>query len=394
MIRILIVLILMIGFTNPFSYGNRFLTVMLIPLCFLNIKKLLKYLDFNFFLILIFSISYFLFSLSHYYIDETLMGAIMDIILFPLMYLTGKYLFDNKDENIKSNLFLKISISYGIVVLYSVLEQIILYGFSEGIRSMYIIWNRNELFSATNLAGYLVLYTTYLSSYFNVDFSNKTEKKSIIIMSILFVLNVICMLRLGSRTLIVTTILSLLFSLLFFNKRKPIFIGLFFVILFLLISYFMLNNELDVFSFFRDRMESEDAGVGSAGGRTQRWDRALELMSEYPWGWEYELTGHMHNLWLDVYRRAGIVSFSLLLILTILTFSKFLKFFRKNIRNTTFFKSNICNIYMVIFLILSVEPVLEGYKLVFALYCFLNGIIVIELNKNKNENIISQRNLS
>lgn len=351
MIRILIVLILMIGFTNPFSYGNRFLTVMLIPLCFLNIKKLLKYLDFNFFLILIFSISYFLFSLSHYYIDETLMGAIMDIILFPLMYLTGKYLFDNKDENIKSNLFLKISISYGIVVLYSVLEQIILYGFSEGIRSMYIIWNRNELFSATNLAGYLVLYTTYLSSYFNVDFSNKTEKKSIIIMSILFVLNVICMLRLGSRTLIVTTILSLLFSLLFFNKRKPIFIGLFFVILFLLISYFMLNNELDVFSFFRDRMESEDAGVGSAGGRTQRWDRALELMSEYPWGWEYELTGHMHNLWLDVYRRAGIVSFSLLLILTILTFSKFLKFFRKNIRNTTFFKSNICNIYMVIFLI-------------------------------------------
>ena len=113
----------------------------------------------------------------------------------------------------------------------------------------------------------------------------------------------------------------------------------------------MLNNELDVFSFFRDRMESEDAGVGSAGGRTQRWDRALELMSEYPWGWEYELTGHMHNLWLDVYRRAGIVSFSLLLILTILTFSKFLKFFRKNIRNTTFFKSNICNIYMVIFLI-------------------------------------------
>ena len=124
--------------------------------------------------------------------------------------------------------------------------------------------------------------------------------------------------------------------------------------------------------------------MGTAGGRTYRWIGSLESIFTDPWGWGLEKYGHAHNMWLDIARMGGAISFLLYLAFTLSVFFSFYKLLK--LETTKLFLKNYFIVYLIGFLLVFfVEPIMEGYYLLFLLFCIFTGIISQYVNNLKNK---------
>lgn len=377
----ILLLILFVVFTNPFFYGYR-LAMLFFVFLFFKIKYLLSNIDRNVLYLFLFTLSYELISsFGLNYIDKSIDAILPNFFVPSLLYLVGKYVSVNyKNQQIEVFFMFFMTFVFSLIPIISILLQVEENGFIDGSRNLYLIWDKNSVISATGLGSYFVLNMASIGL-INVKKNTKTERIINIGIIILFVLSLICVLRLGSRTQIVIATVSLSGSFLL-NLRKNSF---FKNIIFIILTFYLINNfneNADVKKFYADRLNDDEVGIVTAGGRTEKWIGALESLFTDPFGWELSRLGYAHNLWLDVARVAGIIPFVLLLFFTVSSIKTWLKSL-KLLKCNLFLRNYIFFYFISIILVFNVEPIMEGMYLLFLFFCmfvgFLSGMKKIDI---------------
>ncbi|MCL6275545.1 hypothetical protein M3P19_16135 [Muricauda sp. 2012CJ35-5] len=358
---------------NPLNKG--FLIGYVLP-AFIFIKASLvkKNLDLDFTLLLLLSVIYGLF-----YILDPVDGMQFVLIysLFPpTFYLLGKFMSNPiKDDHTVFYLLFFASALFSLPAVLSVYLNFAEGGFVQADRSIPYIWTGESL-SATVMGAYLTL-NMCIPALLIVG------RKSIpllikIGMAILFILSLVCALRLGSRTQLSIFLLTSIIAVGYMLKRqtaKENAVLLFFLVVAvgLILNKVSFDLNADWLSSFASRMDGGRADVASGGGRTERWVKSFENMFTKPLGWDVNEFGYSHNLWLDVLRAGGIIPFLLLVIYSIRSFNQIRKIIKTN---EHLFINGFILIYGLAFLLIfMVEPIFEGIFSLFVLFCFFKGVI-------------------
>lgn len=349
----------------------------------LNLKSVVALLDNTALSLLIFSVVYSVF----YALDATLGSQFIAIyaIIPTTLYLAGKMISAEKDWS-KFLILFSIGIAYSIPTIASVLMDIANEGFVSIKRDVPLIWTGEDI-PATNMAAGCAL-NMCIPGITLIGFK-QMRKKGVLILSILvFAVSLLCVLRLGSRTQIALSLFTLIAAI-FYKMQKQSFrqnLG-FFIFIFLaaniLISYVTLDTDSEVLTAYADRTESKNYGVDSAGGRTDKWQKSISQMFSDPLGWKLSEFGYSHNLWLDAARVGGFLSLILLLIFTGIAFKKVRKLYR--LHDQPKLLDGQLLIYSLCFLLsFFVEPILEGYFMLFVICCLVLGIITTHLESTTN----------
>lgn len=374
--NVLIVLLLALYLLNPFNIGYL-ISYLLTLLIFIKSDFIKKNLDLDFILLFLFSISYALF----YSLTEASTQGKQFILIYALspitFYLLGKYLIRNI---VSPNTIFIILFSIGSVFSISAVISVFLNfregGFAQLNRTIPMFWN-GEPVSATGMGGYIA-FNMCIPALIIVSQGKKGFLFNLVA-STLFVISLICAIRLGSRTQLViflfTTIISIIYIFPKQSYRQNI------SLLFLLgacVAVILRNVSFDLdadwLTTFAGRMSGGSAELASGGGRTERWIKSFEYMFSHPLGWNVKEFGYSHNLWLDVLRVSGVIPFLILLIYSVRSFFQ--------IKRTILFKND--NIYLnanilvygiAIFLLFMVEPIMEGLFPFFIVFCLYKGII-------------------
>ena len=367
---------------DPFSFGYIFGSFLIINIL-LNHRFFIKNIDQNFFLLIFFSIIY-----SIFYGFNLNLGTqfILIYAFFPaFFYLIGKIVLDQRASHLQIFKFIFYSsLFFSLPPMISILISILNDGFVVLERDVPMIWSGDKI-SATNMAAYFLLNMSIPA--FLVAYFKKFSFYFKILLIITFITSVICVLRLGSRTQLSIFFITFIASLIYLVRRQTvkqnfILFGVLFFLFNVFLSYVSFDKDSDIMSAFAGRMESKKYGAATAGGRTERWAKSIINLWEKPLGWPVEEFGFSHNLWFDIARVGGTLSFILLLLFTIknvFQIKKAIALVPKNILLNTFFLCYGLSFYLLFF----VEPIFDGYFPVFVLYCFFLGVIAQYIINNK-----------
>lgn len=358
---------------DPFGKGYLFGYILLLALL-LNSKKLIPLLDRDFVFLSLFSGIYAIFY-AHY--GQSGIQLIFIYAFFPgFFYLFGKYLvLPSLSTSQLVFLFFIIGFVFSFSALISVLINLKEGGFVQVGREIRMLGTGKPM-KATLMAGYLTF-----NMCLPIIYLIKQRKIPLVLQltaAVIFIATLLSVFRLGSRTQLVITILTIVISLLFVIPRQTIkantrlFSFLILIVGFVL-KFVPLNLNADYFSVLGSRL-LESNNTGSAGGRTELWIQALQNLFTHPLGWQGSHVRFAHNLWLDVARYAGLIPFFLLLIFTVRSLRNTYKAVRKAqgelLLNTTMLIFTLASM-----LIFFVEPIMEGLFYLFTVYCVFQGMI-------------------
>lgn len=371
--RLLLQSILLVVFfaTNVFTL---FKSILLASTTYVfSIKKPRNHFDSNFFILIAFFIVYFITSQYDGY-KKTEFNVQL-LFATPVLYWSGKWLGDNQAHSgALVKIFWLIGLALASMTLLTVFKEVALYGFSGGSRGFIDSVTGQEI-SATVLSGMLVVLVAYVGVAFSPP--QTLGKADRVIIFVFFLLGLFAAARMGSRTLLAIGALSI-FQGLYLNRRIYGGKGLltvsffFFVATYLAIDY--ISSIVDILSYYQDRLDSEEHGISSAGGRIERWVNSLSLIIANPLGWGFEINGYSHNLWLDTARNGGIPSLTLISILTFNAINDFRKSCYKNFRDAAYSTTVAC-VGTSYFLLFCVEPILDGFVYVFLSFCCFWGVV-------------------
>ena len=369
-------LILLFGYlTNPLNYGyliGYFLIIKII----LYKDFVRNHLDLGFLLLFFFSITYGLI----YSLDPIAGDQYIFIYMFtpPFLYLWGKYLIyktTNPDQLIY--IFLCIGAIFSLPALISVLLNIREGGFAQPNRNIPLFWS-SHVINATGMA-IMFVFNMCIPSILLAGFK-KFNLITKVCLTILFILSLLCVLRLGSRTQLVVILFTFLTTLFYVFPKQTLKQNIIMLTILLLFGLFVFRNvsfdlNQDWLTSFAGRMENNGGeDIASGGGRTQRWSKSLQNIIHKPLGWNIGEFGYSHNLWLDVARAGGVLSFLLLLIYCIRSFINVKKAIASNPNNIPL-NITILSYVVAFFLQFMVEPILDGSFLFFVIFCLCIGAI-------------------
>jgi len=382
-IGVLISFLLLGYLINPLNISFVFGYLIVVTL-FVKKTFLLQNLDFNFFLLVLFSLSYALF----YGLNP--IGGTQFIFIYatapPFFYLLGKYLIkDFTSSTLIFNLLFIIGFLFSFSYLISVLINFLEGGFSQLDRSLPYFWT-GSLVSATRMGAYFSLNMCIPA----LLIANQGRLKLLhkILAIVLFVLSLICVLRLGSRTQLGIMLITITIALIYVVPKQSLKNNVILTVIIaglLTVIYQNVSFDLnaDWLSTFAGRMDKGASDIASGGGRTERWTKSLSYMFEKPLGWGLNEFGFAHNLWLDVLRVSGILPFIILIVFSIRSFS--------SSRKLVLFKSLHMNLRLLVlvysltfFMMFMVEPILDGLFPLFTLWCLFTGMVIKTLKSFQN----------
>lgn len=187
------------------------------------------------------------------------------------------------------------------------------------------------------------------------------------------ILSLLSVIHLVNRTGIIIFLSCLFISLLVYTKfnikRMTSAVLLITFIVFVVYKSDIIDqNILDAYA---QREESSTTNASQLGGRTEKWEVAIDNLFTHPWGWD-DSGGHAHNLWLDIARIAGLLPLFPFLLATFLYIKNFLYLvIKKSYSNFTIILISI-NTGMI--LSSFVEPVIEGSLLFFCMLMMIWGV--------------------
>lgn len=382
-------LLLFLNLLNPFGYDYVFGYLIIAYLIFFHKKDLLEHLDKDVIFLLLFSVFY---SAFNFFGDNKGAQYLVIQAIFPFFfYLFGKKMMSPKLSPKNTWILLIIlGFVFSLTGLFSVGMEILKNGFVIDIedRSIPNFWT-GELILATGMSSYFI-YNLVVPGLLATNRS-KINLPNIVALTAIFIVSLLCIFRLGSRTGIVIAGTSLFVAAIITLVKENLLGKIKFIIgstvvIVLIIYLIPFDLDADYLSVLGDRLRRDDTSSStSAGGRTQLWAEALNNMFKYPFGWE--LTKHSHNLWLDTARAVGLIPLAFLLGFTYFNIKRTIQMFnyQKNVffLNMTFLLFILSNL-----LLFFVEPVYEGSFFFFNFYCFLSGILkrYVELGYHaKNE---------
>jgi hypothetical protein len=388
--KLLILLIIML--INPFYYGYR-VAVLLFFVLFFNLERTLKLLDKNVLYLFLFGALYHFIASNR--IDATrtsILSFLPDIFLPAIIYMVGKWVSTKYQSEDVRILFLFLTLFFfSIIPIISILEQVIEGGF-VGVRALYLIWDKNQQISATGLGAYFSINMSLLAL-LNASKSSKFQKIITLFSTILFLLSIICVFRLGNRTQLAIALVTMVLSY-FLNFKSMSTSSKFsqFLIFGFIIGcvLYLFVVESEYVNLYQDRLGDSDYGVSEFGGRSGRWQLALESIVTNPWGWKLSKFGHSHNLWLDVARVSGILALIPLVLFSVYSFKLFLKSLM-SLKREKFLSTFIFVFFISVGLTFFVEPIMEGMYLLFFVFCLFVGFLAGITSNNGGNRLYKRR---
>lgn len=356
---------------------STYATLILVPYM-LPRARTKRYIDGVFLCILVYSITYALFtSINGWYMGAK--GNIVFQSLYPpLFYLLGRLMVDKYSQYIYMLLMLLAGLM-AISVYVEVINDIAANQFINPLRLM----------ESENNATYLGLRVSLSVVCISVIFSkiNDSRERTYQIVFLIFsLLGLMCVIHLINRTGLVLAVVSIVCVLLFNIKQMKatdiiamlLFVG---IIIFYITSNAGLFEVTEAYSARNDGVSS----VASMGGRESLWASGIESLFINPFGTDVsEKMRYAHNYWLDTARTAGLFPFIFLIILTIWHVKESVALIRK--LNAGLLKTLLiaCNVGFL--LTFFVEPVMEGFmNYVFVFFMFMG--ITVQLNLRSKQRL-------
>lgn len=364
------------------EYFNVFL---ILPASFYVIKKSrFKILDINSFLILLFSILYYLLNINALPFERVgYVGLFQQNLLPFLFYVMGKYLNKFYDQHIqKSYVILIIAFIFSINPFISNIVSIIEIGFMSS-RDVNLLVSGlvYRQLTATNMSSFFLMNMSFFPFLF-ISTMDENEKKVKYILIGLFLMGFTAVTNVSTRTGLLISAISWLTAILFNKSANAIKIlgrTLLFLTILGLIIYIFGFNDIIFSSELFDRFTA-DGDNSLLNSRSNIWEEALRIIfptSDNNINNQLSIAEYAHNLWLDVALKAGIYPLILLLIITI---NYLLELFRllKQKLFTPFYRVLIVCITVAFYSTFMVEPIMDGYYTLFCLFCFFFGFITID----------------
>lgn len=321
-----------------------------------------------------FSITYYVISMS-YGIDVSKIS-----IACVLSYYIGMMIVEISKTPEKTIIKYTYSIAIGFFI-HAMANYIINMGTQE--RNTIDIWTKVAR-SATLQATML---TMLMGSSFFSFFILKNKLHRVII-TICIILSLLYNLVLGTRTLIIVSIVSFILSEITFIvfyikkgdivlKKAKILVKAIIIILVIYSSNFMgIREKIEDTKLLR-RINKPYSTQEADSNRVETMILAFNNILDYSMGGNTEKVGdlkYIHNMWLDVANQAGIIPFTLLILFTSIS----LFYLIKTLKSQEFsaeFKIFLVGIYSAVLLNMAVEPIMQGEPLFFIMFCNIVGMV-------------------
>lgn len=369
-------LILLLIFFIPFSKAHYIPFILSVYFITLKNYFIINVLDKLGILLILFSISY---SVFYSFTPDATNYFIVLYAISPItFYAVGKY-FSTKyrSYNVYYFLLLFLSLGYSLIPAISILYQILENGF-VGERQMALLTDTENIeLNGTVLGGYFTLNMAAIGTIF-VQSVKKIENRIKFITLFVFIISILCVLRVASRTQLGIALISLLVTISYVMLKQPFRKN---ILIFLIIAitlaalFFFISSDSAIFNILNERDNSEDQLL-EANGRTQLWTESLNNLITKPFGWEMksDVSTYSHNLWLDVDRVAGIIPFIFLVSFTISCIYlaiKSLKILPLNL----YFNTTILVAFVGFMAVFFVEPIVLGFYNLLLLFFLFIGIL-------------------
>lgn len=351
-----------------------------IPLVFYLIRKNENLSDFNLYMILLFSFLYPLFLLINGIFVESV-AVTFGYFIFPaIFYFLGKYLI-YKYPNTTTIYFLVFFICFFFSVLpfLANLSSVYKDGFMQE-RNIHLFWTaKNQVQAATSIGSYFAINMALLPLIFSPK-SGKTEKWLTAVAILLFAIALFSILNMSNRSGLLITVVSLV-AFLFIPQKNRLQNSLAVIVFLIILSLLYIFDVGNIRTFFEtSRIFSRISGtnINEEQSRFIIWGNALKAISGHIFGIPPNFRFHLganyaHNLWLDVTLRAGILPLIPLLIFSVTLFVSIVRL-AFNSKYETFLRVLITCVGIGFFTTFFLEPIMEGFFIMFLLFCFFFGI--------------------
>ncbi|MHA7831040.1 MAG: O-antigen ligase family protein [Flagellimonas sp.] len=276
-------------------------------------------------------------------------------------------------------------IIYSVTAILSVGFNIIEGGFIQVGRTIEGFWSGRERL-ATAMGAYFV-FNMSIPGLLIVSKKNLSLWSKLLLI-IIFIISLLCVFRLGSRTQIVLAIMGVFVGIIYRLKSQNAisnfkFMAVLAILIFLGINYISIDLDAEYLSSLGRRLQESD-NAGSAGGRTELWSKSIENLFEKPFGWSINEFGYSHNMWLDTARTGTVISMFLITVFTFFAVKNIVKALRVG-KDAFFLNATILIFNIIIFLQFFVEPVFDSplFQL-FIFFCLIQGFI----NEYRNKQVM------
>lgn len=227
---------------------------------------------------------------------------------------------------------------------------------------------------------YFVVPTGFLF-YFLIVYKGMLLKK---LVGITFGLSgIFCSVINASRTMIIVSAIVFLVALLLYliqNNKTDIAIVKYLCWLLALLIILLVIYNFNLFNwqtkFAQTALGQRTALLQNGIGNNSRWDYATEILSLLP---NYSMgnvpsTHYAHNLWIDIAKDAGVIPFVLFILFSFSNCHQCYRFLKNRIVSDEE-KLFILPVIASFFLVFFTEPIMQGLPYIFALFCFVMGVI-------------------
>ena len=314
-------------------------------------------------------------------------GDLADIIkalLYPVIWLFGYiFLADGSFERLMKALTF---IAYGMA-LHGILN--LLYNLTVG--NNYKTGKAYDFFTHTivSVTGQTTNFTLIVALVFWLVFIQRNVLLKIT-SAVLYLLAFYYDVSIGGRTFLIMSLFSLAFSsalyLFIFLRYKDSFArGLFLLFVLIVIFVFIIiaydHNWFSIRNVFSSTYLNTRIERGTNVVRDERfYHKSLYIkhMSEFLWGGHqlsttYGLT-YAHDIWLDIYDEAGILTFIALLFYTLCSIVRFIKVaFSKAIEPQ--YRIVLANLIIIVMAQFFVEPILKSVPILFFCFIAIDGMV-------------------
>ncbi len=330
----------------------------------------------NLFLIFSFSILYFTCLLINRSPDSN--AILVGYLFFPsTFYFIGRYLIKAyPNYNTVFFTFFLLASLFSILPFIANIISVNQSGFMTE-RNIRLIWsNQSEITRATIVGSYFALgLSLFPILLIKTELPNMAFYKiwaALLLSSALF-----ATFNMSNRTgllILFTTFLAYLYT-----ADKKFKVWTFITLLFILTAISYQNDIFHVQSWFESTQYYErlsGSTLTDDGSRIILWEKAMGRLAENPTGeTDYSIKAdYAHNLWLDCGLKAGMIPMIFLIIISIVAIITIYKVTSK-VRNDEFLRYLIIGFGLAFFITFMLEPILEGYQILFYMFFLYFGIV-------------------
>ncbi|HSV88432.1 MAG TPA: hypothetical protein VLH61_07300 [Bacteroidales bacterium] len=331
--------------------------------------------DKNTIILLLFGATYVVFS--SFNVDFSIRTVYAFVYLPFLAYFAGKV----SNARLRSEkslivLLLLFSVSVAFIYLFSVLESYMQDDvIGERVTDLRFMSRTEDTMvrAATGVGMHLAPLLAFLPVFL---FGNQgIAKRATILGALITVFAAIASALIATRTPIGLVGLLLVFVFLYNIKNQSLFKKLILSLMALSLVYvftYVDFEAIEITSGIYARFQQDD--VGNFGLRLMMWEEGFRNIFLYPWGGEFLRYNFYHNLWLDLRKIGGVVPMIFLLVFSVSSVQLVVAMLANN-NISLQLRSLMGAMFIAVFALMFLEPVIEGSMVIFLFYIFLVGFI-------------------